>query len=259
MLSVVLTAALLVSAVPQDEERTPPDPAKVDAAVAALEKAFQSKEPTDKVAAIQEAADVVHARVIDEIAKRGLKDANDDVKGAAIEAMRWMDHPDALDVLHKTYKKDKKIGKHEELFPAVLRAIGQHGSTESIDILADNPFKNPSKAAVKARIMGLGNIRDDDSVKEIFGMMQKVGKGKAHAAMGDFRMSLMMLTGNDKGESRDAWIKWWNENKKTFEVAAKPPKLPEKWQRRWDRYWGLEHVESRNERREDRGEDPEGD
>lgn len=256
MLSIVLTAALILPGPLQDEERTPPDPAKVDAAVAALEKAFKSKEPLDRVQAIQSASEVVHARVIDEIV-RGFKDKEDTVKEATIEALRWMDHPDALEALHKSYKKDKKLADDDELFTSLLRAIGQHGSTESIDVLADNPFKNTHGPAIKARILGLGNIRSDDSVEELFGMLQKVGKAKTHGVMTEFRLALMVLTGVDQGENREAWLKWWNDNKKTYEVSARPPKLPEKWQRRWDRYWGLDHVESRGERREDRGDDPE--
>ncbi len=257
MLSFALALALVVPGVAQDKKKdTPPDPKRVEAAVETLEQALKAKEPNERAAALRDASEVVHADVIKVVA-RGFKDDHRDVRAATIEALRFMDHPDALELLHKTYKKDKSLAKDEELFGALLRAIGQHGSKDSIKILADNPFKNPTRHALTARIFGLGNIRDERSVEELMGMMKKVGKTNAY--MEEFQLSLMVLTGTNQGKSRDAWTKWWNDNKKTFEVPEKLPVLPEGHRYRWDRFWGLYHVKGRNTKREDRGDDPEDD
>jgi hypothetical protein len=85
--------------------------------------------------------------------------------------------------------------------------------------------------------------------------MRLVGKGQLAGRMGDFRMALMRLTGVDKGKSRDAWVAWWNDNKKKLELPKEAPRLPEAMQRRWDVYWGEPHERSRDTKREDRGGD----
>ena len=102
-------------------------------------------------------------------------------------------------------------------------------------------------------------IRHKESVEAVFGMMQKAGPLKVQGAMKEFRLSLMVLTGQDQGESRDLWVRWWQDNKKTFEIPKKPPRLPAPLQKQWDYYWGLYHVEGRKKERTDRGDDPEDD
>ncbi|MCZ6599095.1 MAG: hypothetical protein O7B99_15765, partial [Planctomycetota bacterium] len=156
-------------------------------------------------------------------------------------------------------KKNKTIIKDVDLFAALLRAIAQHRSPSSIDVLSDNPFKAANYKTIKARVLGLGYIRDERSVEALFGMLNKIGPLQGQGVMQEFRIALMVLTGEDQGESRQLWIRWWNENKKTFEVPEKAPRLPEKVQERWDYYWGIYHKKDRGEKREDRGDDPEDD
>ena len=255
MLALALTAALLVA--PQDPAPAP-DAKKVEAAVKELKEAFAQSKPEPKVEAIRKGSEVLHSDVIEAIAK-GFKEKEEPVQAATIEALRWMDHPKALDELHSTYKRDKKLKEDEELFAGLLKAIGQHANQTSIQVLADNPFKNPTHGAIQARILGLGRIRHVDSVSELMGMMQKVGRGKSAGYMDDFRLALMVLTGKDNGKSAEMWIKWWNDNKRTLKVEPKAPKLPPQAQKKWDYYWGLRHVEGRREKREDRGNDGERD
>ncbi|MEM7311113.1 MAG: HEAT repeat domain-containing protein [Planctomycetota bacterium] len=255
MLALVLTAALL--AAPQDAG-PPPDEKKVEATVKDLKSAFSQSKEEEKLASIQRATDVLHPDVIKALAA-GFREKEHEVQKATIEALRWMDHPKALDELHSAFKRDKDVAKDQELNAATLKAIGQHASKLSIDVLAGDPFKNPSHAAIEARILGLGRIRDADSVRELMAMMQKVGRGKSAAYMEHFRLSLMVLTGADNGKSREMWVKWWNDNKRSFKVGKKAPELPPKMQKRWDYYWGLEHVEGRAKKREDRGDDGERD
>jgi hypothetical protein len=72
-------------------------------------------------------------------------------------------------------------------------------------------------------------------------MMQLVCRGNFSGLLTDFLLALLALSGVYKGMSRDAWIAWWNDNKKKFEVPKEMPVLPEKMQRRWDYYWGDPH------------------
>ena len=255
-----MLATLLLSLAPtplalQDPPPPPPPDAEVVAAtVDALKKAYAGKELEPKTAAVANAREVLDKKVIETLA-RGIREPEPEVKTAVLEALRWMDHPVALEELHDIYKRESALEKDEALYPMLLKAIGQHASPDSIEVLVDNPFKVKGAQALEARVLGLGRIRSEDSVKELIGMLQLVGKGKTVGRMQDFRLALMALTGVDKGTSRDAWIAWWNDNKKTLELPKEMPQLPEKLQRRWDYYWGEEHVQSRGKKREDRGGD----
>lgn len=254
MLTVLLSTVLTVAPAAQDPG---PSAERVKEAVAALEKAFDKGEAADRVAALQAGAQVVDAAVIEWIEK-GLKDREADVKKAAIESLRYMSHPDALSALHKSYKRDKKLLADEELGPALLKAIGQHGSESSIEILADNPFSPRNHKAIQARILGLGNIRSNESVEELMAVMVKIGRHKAQPFMGEFRLALMRLTGADNGKSVDLWTEWWNDAKKKLEVSKEPPLLAKNDQRKWDYFWGNPKKYERGDRRGDRGGDGNG-
>lgn len=245
-------ALLTLCALPQGTE--PPTTEQVEATVADLKEAFAKGEVEERIEAVAKASSVPDKEVAKWVA-RGLSDSDETVVVAAIESLRFMDHPAALDQLHGTYKRDRKLRSHETLAGALLRAIGQHGDPSSIPVLADAPFSTINNPAIRARILGLGNIRDEQSVEELMGLMKKVSRHELQPFMGEFRLALMRLTGHDEGKSVDLWMKWWNNNKRTFEVAEQPPKLPRVEQVRWDDYWGNEMPRQRSKKRGDRGDD----
>ena len=260
MLHFLLTAALLLPA-PLQDSRDPdePDPKVVAAAVKDLEEAFKKKEFEERVAAIVRNSEVVHPDVIELLGQAIKKDKADEVVLESFKALRWMDHPEALELLHRTYKKNKKLRKKYELYAALLQAIGQHGSEESISILADKPFSVQSRQVIAARVLGLGHVRSPKSVEALIGAMRTAGEKRVMPHMADFRTSLMVLTGVDQGTAQQPWIDWWNGNKKSFEVPERPALLPRALQYRWDRYWGYDTDYGRGTKREDRGGDPEKD
>ena len=55
------------------------------------------------------------------------------------------------------------------------------------------------------------------------------------------RLALAVLTGVDKGTSKDAWQAWWKENKRSFRVAEQRPPLSKKLKAQWEAYWGEEY------------------
>jgi hypothetical protein len=255
MLTVLLSTVLTLAPLTQDRA---PTEEQVAAAVEALEDAFRKGKSPERIAALQEGSRIVDAAVIEWMDK-GVRDSDPDVQKVAIEGLRYMKHPDALEVMHKAYKRDKRLRQHEELGGALLRAIGQHGSKSSIKVLSDNPFQPRVYAAIRARILGLGNIRDKESVEELMAMMAKVGRHKAQPYMDDFRLALMRLTGSDNGKSLDLWVDWWNGAKKELEVRPEPPLMAKRDQQRWDSYWGNPRKYEREKRRGDRGDDSGGD
>jgi hypothetical protein len=239
----MLTALLLslsLALPAQDQANPPPDPKRIEAAVAELSKAF-GKDGTSEMrtAAIANNVEVLDAKVIEQIVK-GLDDKDPAVESAAIDGLGHMNHPDALKALHALYKKDKaKLRDDERLFPLLLRSIARQGSPASVEILLDDPFAQRSHDAVRARILGLGNIRTKPAVEGLISLLGMSGPQKLDGYMGDFRMSLLRLTGEDKGPEPAAWQKWWNDAKDKLVVSPTLPDLAPEQKREWNRYWGI--------------------
>ena len=250
--------ALRPAAIQDPEERELPPPAVVEEALIDLKKAAKLKDPLERAAALTRNTGVVHPDVIDRIAK-AIGDRSDEVVGAAFDALRRMDHPDALKVLHKTFKRSKTFRKKPELYASLAKAIGQHQSASSVSLLASNAFGYENKEVIEARILALGNIRTVDTVESLMGMLRGGARRNIAGYMDEFRMSLMLLTGTDRGMDPSAWIEWWNKSRKKFELRAEAFKLPKAMQYRWDRYWGNDMDYDRGTRREERGKDPERD
>jgi hypothetical protein len=225
---------------------------ELETARTALTTAFKQGEAEDRVAAIGSYGRVADPVVVDWVSK-GLGDKTPAVRDAALDALRWSTYPTALEELESFYKREKKLRKDPEFGPQLVRAIAQHGNAKSIGLLAKDALSDREPKLSNARILGLGHIRDPKSVEALMGLMKKAGRNRTQPYMDDFRMSLMVLTGTDNGKSQEAWIAWWNDNKKGLVVTPVAPELPKKMQYKWNRYWGIESKADRGRRREDRG------
>ena len=257
MNSLLLSIALLSPA--QDPEVKPPTEERVEQAIKELSAAFDKKGDSEaKIQAIALSSEVLHPKVIEWIAK-GLKDSDDEVCAATIESLRYMEHPDANDVLVKTLRRDKKLRKKPELYEALIKAVCQHADPKSFSLIADFKLNDETRDTIRARIYGIARYRTPEAVEELFDVMKRFGKNKAQPYMGELSTALMVLTGIDQGKSQTAWTRWWNDNKRDLEVSEELPKLPKKTLASWSRYWGLELPEERRKRRGERGDDPEGD
>ena len=257
MNALLLSLTLLSPA--QDPEIKPPDPERVERAIEELSKAFSKKSDSEaKMQAIILSSEVLHPKVIEWIAK-GLKDKDPEVRAATIESLRFMEHPDANDVLVTTLRRDKKLRKNPELYEALIKAVCQHADPKAFSLIADFKLNDETHATIRARIYGIARYRTPESVEELFDVMKRFGKNRAQPYMGELSTALMVLTGVDKGKSQVAWTKWWNDNKRGIEISPELPKLPKKTLASWSRYWGLELPEERRKRRGERGDDPEGD
>ncbi len=248
MLALALAALLFA---PPDEPRPAPDPKAVEAVVKELKGAFAGDEVDAMLAAVRKAEAFVHADVVAAL-KKGLKEERR-VQEATLEALRFMDHPAALEALHDAYEKEA-VADDEALLTLLLKAIGQHASTSSIEVLSDDAWAAQSRQVLEARILGLGRIRDRRSVEALMGIMQKAGRAWTADHMDGFRLALLALTGSDQGRSRDAWVAWWNKHRKTFEVPADPPPLPEALERRWNAYWQAGRAADRGRQGGERGD-----
>ncbi len=235
-----LLLAVLLSLPLQDKpaEAAPPDPERVKEAVAALELAQKSGDPATLLAALEEARDVAAPEVVDGVAK-ALKHKEREVRLAATEVLRFLQHVDAAEALERHLAREKKALKDDAQFHALLlRALAQHGLERSIEVLSDDVWSATDHRVIRARLLGLANIRSDAALKAVMGLTTQAGKHKVEPYMADVRTSLAVLTGEDHGEVLDAWWKWWNDSGKQSHVApAVPAKLPREVEMRWRAFW----------------------
>ena len=230
-----------------------PSAEAVAAAVERLEQAFGKGDSAARIEAVRAAQSVPDARVVKWVAK-GLNDRDVEVQKATLEGLRFLKHPDALGALHKCYRTDRKLVKDAERAQLLFRAIGQHGSKDSLELLSDDAFSTTENKILQARILAIANIRDRESVEVLMDLMNRAGRQRLQPHMDTFALALQRLTGADHGKSLEAWQKWWNEVKRELEVPAAPPKLSKLDQLRWDKFWGNEQTRERTKRRGSRGD-----
>lgn len=254
MLTALVAAVLTFAA--QDEPPQSVDPKRLEAALAELEQAFDKGTEQDRVAAMQRHGSIPDPDVVGWV-ERGLRDHEAVVRDAAIDTLRFQEHPSALKALEGAYRRDgKRIRKDDvAVYAALIKAIGQHGDPGSIGLLTDDIWEVRDHAVLQARIFSLGNVRDAKSVDALFGLMKSGGRDRIQPIMGDLRTSLLVLTGADQGESQDLWIAWWNDNKRGLEVSPDLPTLPKQVAQRWAYYWGEGRIDERGTKRRDRGRD----
>lgn len=231
----------------------PVDPKAIDECVANLQAAFGKDGSTaKKLDALGKASAVVDARVV-AAAKEGLSDKEASVVAATVETLGQLRHPSALEALQGFYKKErKKLADDLTLMPALVKAIGRHGSPSSIALLKDDAFDQKTYLTAQARILSLGNVRTIESLEALIDLSKMVGPNRMDGLRNDMRLSIAQLTGVDLGPESTAWTRWWNDNKKGFEVAKEPPKLDAGLQRQWESYWGVPREgEGRARRRGD--------
>jgi hypothetical protein len=241
--SLLLAAGPLLPAL--QEPKAPPGPEKIAATCDALEKALvKGAEKEDVSKALRAALDVVDARVIEVIDERGLRNEDPEVRDAAVEALARMDHPDALKALHEALKRDKKeLQEAPPRYAALLRAIARHGKESSISTLVEDLFQSPDRGVITARILGLGHIRSPKSVEELIRIMRSAHRPRVADHMAEFRLALVVLTGEDKGTDQELWINWYGDHKGKLEVAPEAKELPRELRRRWNVYWGEKDEE----------------
>jgi HEAT repeat protein len=222
-----------------------PSPEVVKDAVKELQEAFKNGTSQERSLAIEKNAGIVDEDVIHEIA-RGLRDSDRSVRLTAIEMLGWMKDKHALQQLHRMFNRERNLYKDDEVYSELLKAIGRAGDPSSVDVLTEDIFKGGlSYAAGRARILGMANIRTQDSVEEMFKAMRLGGNAPNRKNVEarprfaeDMRLALCIATGADEGTDKDAWFTWWSKNKGTFKISPKRPPIAPELEARWEAYWG---------------------
>lgn len=241
MTSTAWIALLPLLAPPQGDGARPPpapDAARVEAALAQLESAWKLGEAGERVRAIEAAAELGDARVIGAIA-RGLDESEPSVREAAVTALRYQPHPEALERLHRALRKAPRSADEDQRVAELLLAVGQHGSPSSLELLADGALDRTREHSTRARIRSLGRVRDPAAVEALIALMNKAGAGARGGGLfeADFRLALWSLSGSDQGLARESWMRWWNDHKRGFAVTPEPAEEPRALAQRWRALW----------------------
>jgi hypothetical protein len=251
VLELALTVAL---ALPHEEQRVPPpDPQRVAEAVRALETAFKQGTPEERIEAVRAQGSVADAEVVEWLAKALARSKEPELQGAAIEALRFQEHPDALGALETSLRRDRALRDAPQLYGALIKAVGQHGHERSIDLLTDDLWSVRDEQVVQARILALGHIRSPKSAEALFSVMKVAGRQRVQQRMPELRLALIVLLGVDQGDSQDAWMAWWNDHKGALVVPPEEPPLPRLLAQRWANHWGRAPAMERPRKRGDRG------
>ena len=197
----------------------------------------------------REALESARALPHDEVAravKRYAVSEDREIRFEALDVLRWMPGPGALESLHEMYRR-RPFPKDDDWHEALLKGIGQHADKSSIELLGEPPRSFRNEKAVRAQILALGRIRHRLSIQALLQLMPRFGRHR-DAFIADFRLSLVVLTGFDLGQDPTEWLKWWKEEKLSFRVPDALT-LPPPQMKRWTRYWDLNE-----DRREKNGE-----
>ena len=257
------------AALPQDPPREEPAPeAEVsqeaeeltpEQARELLETAVKSKQLDLIFAAIDETGRIADKKLVKQLGDL-LKHKDGEVRRLSLQALRYNEHEDSLDALLK-HKKNKAILEDEIVAEQYYLALGQKGDKKALKVLTDGLSKtNRGDKVTRARILALGRIRDTDSVEALIDVMVSGSARRRHPQLTEIHTSLSVLTGADVKMSQDAWIAWWNDNKKGLKLTTQEQELAtRKGRAAWMTVWATPEDQELMKLAQKRGKDGFGD
>lgn len=246
-------AAPPLPAVQAGEEQEAPAVAPAEAA-RRIREVLKGGETDDVLLELEELGRIPHRDVVKAVA-RGIQHEDPAVREAALQALRFNPHPEALKALLGMARR-KKLLQDPDFAREWYLALGQKGDARALKPLADGLLVSRNvveQEVAKARILALGRIRDPKAVEAIMGvLLQGGGKRARHPYMAEIRVAMFVLTGEDQGPDMTAWIRWWNENKRRIRVLPEEPEIPDKAiRRRWREMWRDPLAEEETEEEKD--------
>jgi len=286
-----LASSLLVFAqsedVPATDSDTPPaveEELKIDPAeaLAKMKAAIKSESDVVILDAIAYAAEVEDKKIIGEFYKL-LKHKSVDIRLAALEAMRFNKHDEALKRL-LSFGSNKLLENDAEYLAEYIYALGQKADKKAAKLIKNDLVMTSAHDGdvLKARVYALGRIREVDSIETLLQLSQsgggggggRRGRGRATAKMRvEIQTSLSVLTGVELGNEVLDWTNWWSDNKRSFKVTKAESKIDDrKLQAKWDSLWMTEEqkaqaiqdfkderAQNRKDGKGDAGDDKKGD
>jgi HEAT repeat protein len=240
--------------VSQEAEELTPEQAR-----ALLEAAVKSKQLDLIFAAIDETGRIADEKIVKELGEL-LKHKDGEVRLLCLKALRYNQHEDSLDVLLK-HKKNKAILEDEIAAEEYYYALGQKGDKKALKVLTDGLSKtNRGDKVTRARILALGRIRETESVEALIDVMVSGSLRRRHPQLTEIHTSLSVLTGADVEMNQDAWIAWWNDNKKSLKLTEQEQELgTRKGRAAWMTVWATPEDQELMKAAQKKGKDGFGD
>ena len=244
--------------VPATDSDTPPaieEELKIDPAeaLAKIKAAIKSESDVVILDAIAYAAEVEDKKIIGEFYKL-LKHQSIDIRLAALEAMRFNKHDEALKRL-LSFGSNKLLENDAEYLAEYIYALGQKADKKAAKLIKNDLVMTSAHDGdvLKARVYALGRIREVDSIETLLQLSQsgggrggRRGRGGATAKMRvEIQTSLSVLTGVELGNEVLDWTNWWSDNKRSFKVTKAEGKIDDrKLQAKWDSLWMTEEQKA---------------
>ncbi len=193
------------------------DPARVKELVSVFEKGWRKLSEEQKVESIHEIAETSHDLASAAIAKQGLRDRSPRVRAAAAEALGVMGRKNVVPALLSALKKDDK-----ELNVAlpIIQSLGEIGDPRAVDALGKGWWSQRTGeqaiTVARAKIRALGNIRHPASVDTLINALYATKDETIGRIGADLLTAMKKLTGQDLGNSRQAWKDWWKKNRASY-------------------------------------------
>jgi hypothetical protein len=249
ILTTILSACLLYAPFPQDGQAFRRSPEEIALYIKELESALApGADPLLRRHKIRSARQYVDAQVIVLLDTKALRHEDAEARFQAVNALGYMRHPDALAVLVKTLARDDQALRADPpSYANVIRAIARKGDKAMIPLFVKDLFASPELGVIRARVLGLANIRTRESVDELILMMRSAAPERVMEVMLEMRTALFLLTGVDKGLSPELWLSWYDDAKDSLTVASRMPETMEPEVRRtWNNFWGADVAKRRN-------------
>lgn len=241
----------------EEEKQEQPDPAEAAQAIA---DALKSKDDALAEGALRNFGRIADAAVVKAVGG-AIKHEQPAVRLAAVEALRFNPHEDALALLLKQ-KSNKKLHDDPVTAAAFAYALGQKRDKKAIPLLEDGLVAtgDTNNKVMSAKIYALGRIRDEESCEVLMDFLNSAAL-VTEKYMTEVRASMTVLTGVDVGRGRHDWLDWWREHKSSIKILAEEPPLENAFAAAaWKRMWATpEEIEAwKKERRGEGGGEGEG-
>jgi len=209
MIALLLCALLAQDPVPSDKEG--------ESAAKTLKEVCAKSTIEGKIAALQEALKVEHEKVIKAVGEMLLVEA-DPVRIAGATALGAVDHPASAEVLMTALPPNLR---REEVYPAILKAIGELGwqsAAARLNEMLSKVGDADVRATLPSVIATLGQLGAATSIDPLIDLLQKVENGARRNPWpneGQMRKAaedaLRSITGMEFRRVSD-WEPWWRAN-----------------------------------------------
>lgn len=217
----------------------PASPERIQVALAALDEAFDQKQPDLRVAALLEHGWIDDEQVIRRVVM-GLYDKHMGVRIVSVECLEGMTSDRSLAALTRFFeRRHHKLRLDVELWPRIFRALGRRQDPAAIPALLTGVRGQMEALTLRARFFALANIRSTESIEGILTVLEDLDSHYRDRSLPDARTALYVLTGQALEGNSEQLREWWSAAGDGFVLPSQAPRLEGESWTRWREFWEL--------------------